>query len=153
MKRLPKYLMPFAGMPGLPACPYRDGRVTGGARYVRYLAASAISLGADLSIFYLVLQIDVSAVAASVLGYISGLVVHWLLSSRLVFADKIPSGAAARRRQQLLFAISAILGLTLTAGVVECGLRMGLAPGLSKLAAIVFSFQLTYVFRRAFVFR
>lgn len=153
MKFSPKYLLPSAEMLKPSVLPYRGVQFVGSSRYAHYLVVSAISLGADLSAFYLMLQIKMLAVQASVLGYVLGLVVHWFLSSRLVFAEKTPSSPHLRRRQKLLFAITAIMGLVVTAAVVRWGIQMGLEPGLSKLAAIFFSFHLTYVCRRTFVFR
>lgn len=131
----------------------RAVQLAGRLRYARYLVASAISLGMDLASFLLMLRINMSAVQASMLGYISGLVVHWLLSSRIVFANKIQSTVAARTRQKLLFVLSALVGLAITAALIKCGLQLGLNLGLSKLAAIAVSFNVTYLLRHYFIFR
>ncbi|MGZ5802078.1 MAG: GtrA family protein [Burkholderiaceae bacterium] len=153
MKRFPKYLVVAAGVFKVSDLSYRAVQLLGSLRYARYLVASAMSLGVDLASFLLMLQINMPAVQASMLGYISGLVVHWLLSSRLVFANKIPSAVAARTRQKLLFVISALIGLAITAALIKCGLQLGINPGLSKLAAIAVSFNVTYMLRHKLIFR
>lgn len=153
IKRLPKYLVIAAGALRDGDLSYRAVQLVGSWRYARYLVASAISLGVDLASFLLMLQINVRAVQASMLGYVSGLVVHWLLSSRLIFADKIQPTVNIWNRQKLLFVISALIGLAITAAMIECGLRLGINPGLSKLAAIAVSFHVTYILRRCLVFR
>jgi putative flippase GtrA len=152
MKRLPEYFISLEGRQRLSALPYRGVQLMVRSRYLPYLIVSGISLGVDLGIFYFMLRMDMPAVQASILGYVSGLVVHWLLSSRLIFSDKIHATTALRRRQKILFVISALVGLVITVLVVKSGLRMGLEPGLSKLAAVALSFHLTYLLRRLFVF-
>lgn len=153
MKRFPKYLLVAAGAFRVSDLPYRAVQLLGRLRYARYLVASVISLGVDLAGFLLMLQLNVPAVQASMLGYISGLAVHWLLSSRLVFANKIPSTVAARARQKLFFVLSALIGLAITAALIKCGLQLGINPGLSKLAAIAVSFNVTYMLRHELIFR
>jgi putative flippase GtrA len=48
--------------------------------------------------------------------------------------------------------LSAFVGLGITTGVVGIAVRYGLDPRLAKAAAIVVSFQATYVLRRKVVF-
>src|SRR3546814_8178191 len=67
-------------------------RSRGEARWLAYLFASGLALGTDAGLFLLLLGGGVAPVAASALGYGMGILVHWLVSSRLVFAD----GTAAR---------------------------------------------------------
>jgi putative flippase GtrA len=153
MKRLSKYLLSFAGDLIPSHLPYRALQLAGNLRYAGYLLVSAISLGVDLAVFFVTLQVNVPAVQASMSGYISGLVAHWLFSSRLVFADKIQGTAAARNRQKLLFVVFALIGLAITTAMIACGLRLGFQPGLSKLVAIVGSFHVTYLLRRRFIFQ
>jgi putative flippase GtrA len=152
VKRSLKFLMVVVGAYNVSALMYWARLLVGRLRYTRYLAVSAMSLGVDLANFLLMVHMDVPAVQASMLGYMSGLVAHWLLSSRLVFADKIQPTLAARARQQLLFVVSALVGLAITAAMIKGGLRLGINPGLSKLAAIAVSFNVTYMLRRNFIF-
>ena len=126
----------------------------GEIRWLNYLLASGLALGSDAGLFLLLLDAGLSPVPASATGYCAGILVHWMISSRLVFAD----GAAARvtgerHRQKLIFVGSALVGLAVTTAIVGGGSALGLDPRLAKLAAIVVSFQTTYLLRRHIVFR
>ena len=120
--------------------------------YARYLMASAVALGADLASLFLLLQVKAPAVPASVAGYLVGLGVHWLLSSRLVFVQHAAPKSSDQARQKMLFIASALAGLAITAALMAQGLQWGIDPSLTKLIALVISFQTTYLLRRTFVF-
>jgi len=120
--------------------------------YLRYIAASAISLGVDFAIFMLALSAGVPPAQAAAIGYIVGILCHWLISSRMVFIGQIAQSTAARRQQQALFVLSALVGLGITTGIVGLGTRYGLDPRIAKGIAIVVSFQATYVLRKRVVF-
>ncbi|MDQ4420564.1 GtrA family protein [Sphingobium sp. DEHP117] len=119
--------------------------------YARYIMASALALAADLSLFMMLLQMGTQPVPASMAGYCSGLLVHWLVSSRLVFAEQALRGPQ-RTRQKALFVISTLIGLALTSLIVGTGSHFGLDPRLAKLVAVAISFQATYLLRRSVVF-
>lgn len=126
----------------------------GEIRWLNYLLASVLALGSDAGLFLLLLDSGLSPMAASAVGYCAGILVHWLVSSRLVFADGAAArGTGERHRQKLLFVGSALIGLALTTAIVGTGSALGLDPRLAKLAAIVVSFQTTYLLRRHIVFR
>ena len=90
---------------------------------------------------------------ASALGYSLGILAHWLISSRAVFQDGLAADGRARAVQKTLFVISALAGLALTTLIVTLADGAGIDPRLAKLAAIVVSFQTTYLLRRHIVFR
>ncbi len=123
------------------------------ALYVRYIVVSAIALATDLGCFWLLVVGGATAAAASASGYSVGILVHWAISSRAVFAGRLAARGAARSRQQALFLISALAGLGLTVGIVGLGTVLGLAPLAAKAVAIAASFQATYLLRRRVVFR
>lgn len=126
----------------------------GDARWIGYLFASVLALGCDAGLFLLLLGAGFEPVAASALGYGLGIAVHWLVSSRLVFADSAAArGTGERHRQKMLFVGSALAGLAITTAVVGIGIGWGLDPRIAKLAAIAISFQTTYLLRRHIVFR
>lgn len=126
----------------------------GEIRWLNYLLASALALGSDAGLFLLLLDSGLSPMAASAVGYCAGILVHWLVSSRLVFADGAAArGTGERHRQKMLFVGSALVGLAVTTAIVGTGSALGLDPRLAKLAAIVVSFQTTYLLRRHIVFR
>lgn len=126
----------------------------GEVRWLNYLLASALALGSDAGLFLLLLDAGLAPVPASATGYCAGILVHWLISSRLVFSDGAAArGTGERHRQKLLFVGSAVVGLAVTTAIVGGGSALGLDPRLAKLAAILVSFQTTYLLRRHIVFR
>lgn len=126
----------------------------GEVRWLNYLLASVLALGSDAVLFLLLLDSGLAPMPASAVGYCTGILVHWLVSSRLVFADGAAArGTGERHRQKMLFVGSALVGLAVTTAIVGTGSALGLAPRLAKLAAIVVSFQTTYLLRRHIVFR
>jgi putative flippase GtrA len=120
---------------------------------LRYLIASALALGVDMGTFLVLLHLGMAAALAAALGYSLGIVAHWLLSSRAVFADGVAARGPERTRQKALFVGSALLGLALTAMVVAGGTGLGLDPRLAKLAAIAASFTVTWLLRKTVIFR
>lgn len=120
--------------------------------YVRYLGASVVALLADTGLFLLLLGWVAPTLAAAG-GYIFGILIHWLISSRVVFARQAATVSRLRHKQKALFLASALAGLALTVGIVGVGDIAGLDPRLAKLIAIVVSFQMTYVLRKRIVFR
>ncbi len=122
------------------------------ATVLRYGIGSVVALGADMGLFIGLLDMGMPSVAASALGYSLGILVHWLISSRLVFAATAAPAGPARTRQKGLFVISALAGLAITTAIVAFGGMAGLMPVAAKLIAIVVSFQATYMMRKAFVF-
>jgi len=125
----------------------------GDVRLIRYLLASVGALAADLGCFLALLGLGVAAAPASATGYCLGIAVHWVLSSRAVFADGVATRGRARTRQKALFVISALIGLALTTAIVWAGARAGLDPRLAKVAAIGASFTVTWLLRSRMVFR
>ena len=121
--------------------------------YVRYGLVSAAALGADLTLLRALLASGHAPELASAAGYSLGIVVHWFLSSRLVFAQQTRARrSSGRNRQKLLFLLSALLGLGLTVFIVAVGTALGAEPLMAKLAAIVVSFQSVWLLRRLYIF-
>lgn len=130
------------------------GRLPAFARvtYFRYIAASAGALAVDMGLFMTLMAFGAPAMSASVVGYAAGVLAHWLLSSRAVFAGALADGERGRIRQKTLFLGSALVGLAITATIVGLGDMAGLDPRVAKLAAIVVAFQTTYLLRKTLVF-
>jgi putative flippase GtrA len=120
--------------------------------YCRYVAVSAASLGVDFSLFMTALSIGAPSALAAAFGYLSGVICHWLLSSRAVFIGRIADPGTSRHRQQALFLGSALVGLAITSAIVGLGTFYGLDPRLAKLVAVVVSFQTTYLLRQKVIF-
>lgn len=120
--------------------------------FIRYGLASVIALASDVGLFLALLRVGLMPAAASALGYGVGILIHWLISSRLVFARGAAPRGPERIRQKGLFVGSALIGLALTTGIVALGSLIGLLPLAAKLVAVVVSFQTTYLLRKAIVF-
>lgn len=120
--------------------------------YLRYIAVSGAALAVDIAVFLMLIAVDMTPAIASGFSYLTGMVAHWFLSSRLVFGAYLAQPGAARGKQQGLFLVSALAGLTLTMVIVGIGDGMGLDPRLAKLVAVAVSFNATYLMRRKIVF-
>ena len=119
---------------------------------IRYAIASVGALAVDMGTFLALLALVVPAALASAIGYSAGIVAHWLLSSRKVFADSVASRGPQRTRQKALFVVSALIGLAVTTGIVGAAAAAGLDPRLAKLVAIVVAFAITWLMREKIVF-
>ncbi len=120
--------------------------------YTRYIGASLVSLAVDFAVFMAALSLGAPPALAAATGYVAGIVCHWAISTRFVFAARIAASAAGKQQQQALFLLSALVGLGITTGIVGIGSRFGFDPRLAKGVAIVVSFQATYVLRKKVVF-
>ena len=120
---------------------------------VRYILASVGALAVDMGTFLALLSAGVPPVAASAVGYAIGIAVHWILSSRKVFADQVASSGIERTRQKAMFVVSALIGLGVTTLIVGGASAAGLDPRAAKLVAIVVSFAVTWLLRKRVVFR
>jgi len=120
---------------------------------VRYILASVGALAVDMGTFLALLSAGVPPVAASAMGYGIGIMVHWILSSRKVFAEQVAEGGIARTRQKAMFVVSALIGLGVTTLIVGGASAAGLDPRAAKLCAIVVSFAVTWLLRKRVVFR
>lgn len=122
-------------------------------RFARYLLASVGALAVDLGTFLGLLAIGTFAALASAVGYCAGIIAHWLMSSRAVFADDVAEAGSGRTRQKALFVVSALVGLGLTIGIVWAADISGIDPRIAKLIAIGVSFAATWLLRSRIVFR
>ncbi len=122
------------------------------ATYLRYLAASVVALGTDLALFIALGTTGMPIAPLSALSYSAGILAHWLISSRLVFAGELRDVGIDRARQQALFLLSAFVGLLITVAIVSLAVQLGLDARLAKLVAIAASFQATYLLRAKIVF-
>ncbi len=120
---------------------------------LRYLLASAVALGADLGSFLALIALTVPATAAAALGYSLGIVVHWLLSSRAVFAQGVAESGPQRTWQKAMFVGSALFGLAITTVVVGTASALGTDPRIAKLLAVAVSFAATWLLRERVIFR
>lgn len=68
-------------------------------RFARYVLASASATVIDLGTFLLLYAAGVYSGLAAVAGYALGTLLHWLISSRAVFADRLAEPGLKRGGQ------------------------------------------------------
>ena len=120
--------------------------------FARYIGASGAALGLDIAVFAGGVALGLPAGSAAAIGYSAGIALHWWLSSRAVFADRLAPDGRARARQQTLFVLTALVGLALTTGIVTVLTLADIPAAAARAAAIGVSFATTYMLRRVFVF-
>ena len=125
----------------------------GSFRLLRYVLASVGALAVDMGLFLALLSLGTWPAGAGAAGYCAGILAHWLLSSRTVFAGSVARQGAARNRQKLLFVGSALAGLGITTAIVWSGDMAGMDPRIAKLLAVAVSFVVTWLLRSRIVFR
>jgi putative flippase GtrA len=121
---------------------------------VGYLAVSGTALVVDVAIYWTLFKMIGIAALAAAGGYVCGVMVHYALSSRVVFAGRLKArGIAAEAPVLAKFFVAGGTGLVVTVATV--GLLadvMGLHPLLAKLVATGFSFVTVFTALRVFVF-
>lgn len=117
----------------------------------RYGLVSVAALVCDVAVFLALTTAGLLPAVAGIAGYGLGLLVHFALSTRFVFATDV----VAKSKLRLLgeFAASGGIGLVLT-GAIIAGMteRLQAAPVLAKLTAVIVSFVVVFVLRRSVVF-
>jgi putative flippase GtrA len=119
----------------------------------RYLAASIIALAFDVALFSSLVALALDPTIASAAGYCAGIVIHWLVSSRLVFEGRVSAAGATRTIQKSQFVASAFLGLGLTTAIVAGGSFFGIDPHLAKFFAVGISFVVIWYVRHRLIFQ
>ena len=119
----------------------------------RYLAASIIALAFDVALFSSLVALAMDPTIASAAGYCAGIVIHWFVSSRLVFEGRVSAVGAKRTVQKSQFVASAFLGLGLTTSIVAGGSLIGIGPHLAKFFAVGISFVVIWYVRHRLIFQ
>ena len=115
-----------------------------------YTIVSIVALGVDLVVFNGLLLAHVRASMAGVVGYLAGLVVHYVLSCRYVF---VTAAGKSDVRRFVEFAASGGVGLAITWLVIHGLTEIAHLPALvAKVAAVATSFVVVFLLRRGVVF-
>ena len=122
-------------------------------RLARYSVASASGTLVDIASLSMLYAVGVAAGIAAAVGYAVGTLVHWLVSSRFVFPDRLADAGLKRGGQQVLFVASAVLGIALTSAIVSWGVEAGAHILLAKAVAMTASFIAVFLARLTIVFR
>ncbi len=123
-------------------------------QFAGYVTVSGCALCVDFSIYWAFLNVAHFAFVAAAAGYVCGVVVHYLLSSRIVFAKRFNErGLVAEAPTVAKFFAAGATGLVVTAVVVGVlADMMGVHPLIAKIAASGCSFVVVFLSLRFFVF-
>lgn len=119
---------------------------------VRYAFVSAVALGLDFAVFLILNHAAViSAAAAGAVGYTMGLLLHYVLSVRLVFDPNC--SLKTRRRLFTEFVISGLFGIGTTWAVIHLATNVFAMGSVSaKGVAVLVSFLAVFAIRRSIIF-
>ena len=129
----------------------RAMRVLGEDR-VRYVLVSVAALGVDTLITLNFTWAGIAPALCAAAGYMIGLALHWVLSSRFVFAAELAGDRAARMRQAALFFASGFGGLAVTVAVFTTAVSFGAPALFAKAISVGVSFCAVFLVRRHFIF-
>lgn len=123
-------------------------------QFAGYVAVSGTALAVDVAVYWsLFKSIRIAAVAAAG-GYLFGVLVHYMLSSRVVFASRLGArGVAAEAPVLAKFFAAGGAGMLVT--VTTVGVLadiLGMHALVAKLMAAGLSFVTVFTVLRAFVF-
>jgi len=118
---------------------------------IRYTGASGVALVLDTSVFFaLVSSTALPAPFAAAIGYLSGALLHYLLSVLYIFAAE--KTGKSHRRMASEFMVTGLLGLLLTVIVIRLTVDgMGVPPLIGKALSTGIAFLAVYVVRAGVV--
>jgi putative flippase GtrA len=117
----------------------------------RYAIVSGLALALDFAVFLLINRTIGLPTLAGVIGYGCGIILHYHLSRRFVFAAAGSQKSAHRLFSE--FVASGLVGLAVTACVIALATGLlGLTPIVAKVLAVAASFVGVYAIRRSIVF-
>ena len=123
-------------------------------QFAGYLAVSGTALAVDVAVYWsLFKSLGIAALAAAG-GYVCGVVVHYLLSSRIVFAGRLKARGMVQEAPVLArFFMAGGAGMVITVATVGVLADvLGMHALLAKLIAAGFSFVTVFAVLRMFVF-
>lgn len=117
----------------------------------RYASVSVIALATDFGVYVTLCAFAVNAPVAGIVGYAVGMIAHYVMSTSFVFDVTHAQKSAPRRLVE--FAVSGLLGLMLTGGIIAAMTDYFAASALAaKAAAVAVSFLAVFLVRRWIVF-
>lgn len=116
-----------------------------------YTAVSALAWLVDVAVlFFAAMQLNMPHYLAAATGYTVGLMVHYVLSVRYVFVYRRMAGQW--RTELVLYFLTGLLGIALSAGIVHVGSLFGLPLIVSKLIATGVTFVVVFAVRKITLF-
>lgn len=124
-------------------------------RFAGYVGVSGAAWLVDMTIYGLLLKPAGIAAIAAIGGYLSGMIAHYTLSSRIVFRDVlVRRGVAAETPVFGKFVLAGVTGLCVTTAIVFLIADVaGFNPVLAKLVATAASFATVFTLLRLMVLR
>jgi putative flippase GtrA len=124
------------------------------AQFAGYAVVSGAALVMDFAVYSALLTVAKFAFVAAVGGYVSGVGLHYLLSSRLIFASRFDKrGIVAEAPAIAKFFAAGASGLLVTVLIVGLLADLGgVHPLIAKVIASGFSFVVVFLSLRLFVF-
>ena len=119
---------------------------------VRYVLVSCAALGVDTLITLNLTWAGIAPALCATAGYLIGLTLHWVLSSRFVFATELGVDKRARMRQAALFFASGLGGLAVTVATFTTAITLDAPALIAKAVAVAVSFCAVYLVRRHLIF-
>lgn len=119
--------------------------------FLLYAGVSVLALALDVAMLYVAaVRFSMPGYLAAALAYAAGLAVHYLLSVRYVFTFR--RMASQRRTEATVYALTGLVGILISSGIVYIGELLGQSLAVSKIAAVVVSFAAVFVFRKLTLF-
>ncbi len=119
--------------------------------FLLYTAISGVAWLLDVAVLYLAaLYLDMPVFLAAAIAYMIGLIVHYMLSIRYVFTYR--QLADKPRAEILLYALTGVVGIVLSAGIVHIGSQLQLPLIWSKIAATLITFVVVFIIRKVTLF-
>lgn len=119
--------------------------------FLLYAAVSVLALVVDVTTLYIAaVRFAMPAYLAAALAYATGLAVHYALSVRYVFTFR--RLASQHRTEAVVYALTGLAGILISAGIVHVGGLLGQSLAISKLAAVFVSFIAVFLFRKITLF-
>ena len=116
-----------------------------------YTIVSIVALAVDLVVFNSLLLGGMRAALAGAAGYMTGLVLHYILSVRYVFEIAGSTKSSLRRFGE--FILSGAAGLAITWILIHLATDIAHLPAMvGKIAAVGTSFVVVFLLRRGIVF-
>ena len=122
------------------------------AQFLKYIAVSAGSLFVDVMAFgLLVWATSIGATAAGALGFMAGLVAHYILAVNFVFDPALT--AKSNRQLFIEYATTGAVGIAITSAIIWITVdNLHLHPALGKFLALGPTFVVVYLMRAGVVF-
>ncbi len=122
--------------------------------FAGYTAVSGGALCVDFTIYWWLLPVAKFAFVAAIGGYVCGVLFHYMLSSRVVFASRFQSRGFIEEAPTIVrFFVAGASGLLVTAMILGVLADIGGAnPLVAKIVASGCSFVTVFFTLRAFVF-